>query len=95
LAATATQTVQGWSTEQWNDGLDSLRDREIVDADGALTEHGNDLRELVEDITNDLALAPWAALGEEGAARLVELAKPWRDTVIDQGVFPNGVFNKK
>ncbi|MET0317134.1 MAG: hypothetical protein ABW188_09975 [Rhodococcus fascians] len=86
---------RGWSTEQWNDGLDSLRDREIVDADGALTEHGNDLRELVEDITNDLALAPWAALGEEGAARLVELATPWRDTVIDQGVFPNGVFNKK
>lgn len=86
---------RGWSEEQWNDGVDALRDREILDTNAHLTEHGNDLRALVEDITNDLALAPWAALGEDGAARLVELATPWRDSVVEQGVFPNGVFGKK
>lgn len=85
---------RGWSDEQWNDGVDALRDREILDSNGHLTDHGNDLRALVEDITNDLALAPWAALGEDGAARLVELASPWRDSIIEQGVFPDGVFGK-
>ncbi|WP_072807381.1 SCO6745 family protein [Rhodococcoides yunnanense] len=83
---------RGWSEEQWKDGVDALRDRDVLDVNGDLTEHGSDLRELVEDITNDLALAPWAALGEEGAARLVELGSPWRDSVVDQGVFPSGVF---
>lgn len=83
---------RGWSEEQWNDGVDTLRDREILDSEGRLTEHGSDLRALVEDITNDLALAPWAALGEDGAARLVEFGSPWRDSVIEQGVFPDGVF---
>ncbi|WP_338891815.1 SCO6745 family protein [Rhodococcus sovatensis] len=83
---------RGWSTEQWNAAASNLTDREILDADGALTEHGVDLRKLVEDITDDLALAPWTALGEDGAARLVELASPWRDTVIAQDVFPDGVF---
>jgi hypothetical protein len=85
---------RGWSEEQWNDGVDALKDREILDSNGNLTEHGRDLRNVVEDITDDLALAPWAALGEDGAARLVELATPWRDTVVEQGVFPPGVFGK-
>lgn len=85
---------RGWSHDQWNDASDRLRDREILDADGGLTEHGHDLRNLVEDITNDLALAPWSSLGEDGAARLVELATPWRDTVVDSGVFPDGVFGR-
>ncbi|SNT20530.1 SCO6745 family protein [Rhodococcoides kyotonense] len=85
---------RGWSEEQWNDGVDALRDREILDAHGALTEHGTDLRSVVEDITDDLALAPWAALGEDGAARLVELGTPWRDSIIEQKVFPSGVFGK-
>ncbi|MEO7077446.1 MAG: hypothetical protein ABIY38_01000, partial [Rhodococcus sp. (in: high G+C Gram-positive bacteria)] len=63
-----------------------------LDTDGALTEHGQDIRTLVEDITDDLALAPWASLGEDGAARLVELASPWRDALLAQNVFPDGIF---
>ncbi|MGA9869559.1 MAG: hypothetical protein WBQ44_00200 [Rhodococcus sp. (in: high G+C Gram-positive bacteria)] len=85
---------RGWSHEQWEAASESLRDREILDADGTLTEHGHDLRNLVEDITNDLALAPWTSLGEDGAARLVELGTPWRDSVVEQGVFPDGVFGR-
>ena len=83
---------RGWSSEQWNDAVASLADRELLTADGALTQDGKDLRALVEDITNDLALAPWAALGEDGAARLVALATPWREAIVSQGVIPDGVF---
>ena len=83
---------RGWSREQWDAASDSLVDREILDSEGRLTDHGKDLRVLVEDITNDLALAPWAALGEDGAARLVELATPWRQKLLEQNVFPDGIF---
>ncbi|MDJ0393185.1 hypothetical protein QMK17_07555 [Rhodococcus sp. G-MC3] len=83
---------RGWSTEQWSDAVSTLVDREILDENGGLTEHGKDLRTLVEDITDDLALAPWASLGEDGAARLVELATPWRTSLLEQNVFPDGVF---
>ena len=72
--------------------MSSLSDRELLSADGSLSEDGRDLRKLVEDITNDLATAPWAALGEDGAARLVSLATPWRDALVGHGVFPAGVF---
>jgi hypothetical protein len=83
---------RGWSTEQWNGAVASLADRELLTADGALTQDGKDLRTLVEDITNDLAVAPWAALGEDGAARLVSLATPWRESIVGQGTIPEGVF---
>ena len=81
--------------ERWDSACDSLRDREILDARGELTAEGKELRQLVEDLTDDLALAPWAALGEDGAARLVELATPWRDAIVEAGVFPAGVFGPK
>ncbi|OZE35290.1 MULTISPECIES: hypothetical protein [unclassified Rhodococcus (in: high G+C Gram-positive bacteria)] len=83
---------RGWSTEQWDGAVASLADRELLSSDGALTQDGKDLRTLVEDITNDLAVAPWAALGEDGAARLVSLATPWRETIVGAGVIPEGVF---
>ncbi|CCQ16286.1 putative uncharacterized protein [Rhodococcus sp. AW25M09] len=83
---------RGWSTEQWDSAVLSLSDRELLSADGSLSPDGKDLRKLVEDITNDVAVAPWAALGEDGAARLVSLATPWRDAIIGHGVFPAGVF---
>lgn len=83
---------RGWSTEQWNEAVASLADRELLTADGGLTQDGKDLRTLVEDITNDLAVAPWAALGEDGAARLVSLATPWRESIVGQGTIPEGVF---
>lgn len=86
------RTRRGWSTEQWDSAVSSLSDRELLSAEGSLSEDGRDLRKLVEDITNDLATAPWAALGEDGAARLVSLATPWRDALVGHGVFPAGVF---
>ncbi|MGV8873044.1 MAG: SCO6745 family protein [Rhodococcus sp. (in: high G+C Gram-positive bacteria)] len=83
---------RGWSSEQWDSAVSSLSDRELLSSDGSLSPDGKNLRKLVEDITDDLALAPWAALGEDGAARLVSLATPWRDAIVGQGVFPAGVF---
>ncbi|WP_072688619.1 SCO6745 family protein [Rhodococcus marinonascens] len=89
------QTRRGWTREQWDSACGNLRDREILDARGELTAEGRELRELVEDLTDDLALAPWAALGEDGAARVLELATPWRKAIVAGGVFPAWLFGPK
>lgn len=88
-------TRRGWSRGQWDEAVAGLRDRELLDARGALTEDGRQLRELVEDLTDDLALAAWAGLGAAGAERLAELATPWRDAVVAAGVFPVEVFGPR
>ena len=46
-------------------------------------------------LTDDLALAPWEALGEEGAKRLLELATPWRAALVEQEVFPAALFGPR
>lgn len=88
-------TRRGWSQEQWDGACADLRDRGLLDDRGELTGDGQELRELVEDLTDDLALAPWADLGEEGAKRLTDLARPWRDAVLAAEVFPPGVFGQR
>ena len=61
----------------WSGALESLRDRGWVDTDGAFTELGRQRRAWIEDRTDELAVAPYAAIGEERCARLRALAKPW------------------
>ncbi|MCJ0904233.1 hypothetical protein [Rhodococcus sp. ARC_M6] len=90
------QTRRGWSQEQWNEAVESLKDRELLDrATGELTEDGQDLRDVVEDLTDDLAFAPWDALGESGAKRLLEIAAPWRAALVEQEVFPTALFGPR
>ncbi|TSD47681.1 hypothetical protein FFI94_017110 [Rhodococcus sp. KBS0724] len=90
------QNRRGWSTEQWEQAVRDLQDRELLDRkSGALTEDGQELRDVVEDLTDDLALAPWDALGESGADRLLELAAPWRAALIEQEVFPAALFGPR
>ncbi|TJZ74889.1 hypothetical protein FCG67_21210 [Rhodococcus oryzae] len=83
---------RGWSDEQWRGAVDSLTDRGLLGDDGELTGAGWELRECVEELTDEMAVAPWAALGEDGAARLLELGTDLREVLVDQGVFPDGVY---
>ncbi|RDI21164.1 hypothetical protein DEU38_115106 [Rhodococcus sp. AG1013] len=89
------QNRRGWSQGQWDAAASSLRDRELLDERGGLTEDGRELREVVEDLTDELASAPWTHLGEDGAARLAELAAPWRRTVRESGLFPDTLFGPR
>jgi hypothetical protein len=69
--------TRSWSAEQWAAAADSLRARGLIDAAEVATEAGHAHREAVEQHTDDLALAPLAALGEDGCLRLRELVRPW------------------
>ncbi|NLU83046.1 hypothetical protein [Rhodococcus sp. HNM0569] len=86
---------RGWTEQQWAAGVSALRDRELLDDAGALTEMGREIRTVVEDLTDDLATAPWSALGEDGARRLGELAQPWIDEVRAAKIFPPGTFGPR
>jgi hypothetical protein len=82
----ALQSTRGWTDAEWEAAADRLRERGWL-ADGALTEAGRAHRQHVEDRTDALALAPYAALGEDDCARLRTLARPWSKAVVEAGSF--------
>ncbi|MFJ3903346.1 hypothetical protein [Streptomyces sp. NPDC090025] len=88
-ASEATFAGRGWSEKDWSAARARLAARGLVTPDGAATEAGRALRAEVERRTDELAAAPWAALGTEGTARLADLlGGPWL-AVIGSGVLPS------
>jgi hypothetical protein len=61
---------RGWSDDEWADAADRLRGRGLVDGAGAFTTDGKRVRDHIEDRTDELALDPYATLGDDGVARL-------------------------
>jgi hypothetical protein len=84
------QSTRSWSDDEWAAGLEQLRDRGWVDADGALTEVGRDQREDIERETDRLAVAPWRALDEDACRRLRGLVRPLSKTIVTAGGLPGG-----
>ncbi|MFH9574436.1 hypothetical protein ACH4MG_28350 [Streptomyces sp. NPDC017454] len=79
---------RGWSEHEWAAAGERLRSRGLLAADGTATEAGRALRAGVERRTDELAAAPWQALGAEDTARLAELLGPvWLD-VLGSGLLP-------
>lgn len=83
---------RGWSEEDWQAAVDRLRERGLLDGDGALTPAGTDLRRELEHQTDRLAHAPYRQLGADGVERLAELAAPIAAAVAAAGAFPAGIF---
>ncbi|MFB7611821.1 SCO6745 family protein [Streptomyces gardneri] len=79
---------RGWSAVEWSAARARLVARGVLGADGAVTEEGRALRAQVESRTDELAAAPWDALGPDGTARLAELlGGPWL-SAIGSGLLP-------
>jgi hypothetical protein len=88
----AAKLTRGWSDEQWAAAEGRLRDRGILDAEGALTDAGAALRDRLEVATETAARGPWDHLGPEKTARLEELCRGLSRRVVEAGAFPDGVF---
>ncbi|MFC4605304.1 SCO6745 family protein [Rhodococcus kronopolitis] len=86
---------RGWSREQWDAASNDLRDRGLLADNGTLTELGTEIREVTEDVTDDLAFAPWAELGDAGLDRLTELLTPMRAAIVDAGTYPPNLFGPR
>ena len=87
--------LRGWSQEQWDGAVDALRSRGVLDGDGQLTAAGNELRTQVEDLTDELAFAPWRTVPDDDVQELVSLGEVILDCVRAAGVFPSQAFGPR
>lgn len=79
---------RGWTGQEWSAARERLAGRGWLDAGGQATERGRRGREEVERMTDELAAAPYRALGSDGCARLTELCGPVFGAVIGAGMLP-------
>lgn len=81
------QLNRGWSDEDWDAARARLVDRGWFDDDG-ITDDGRRARQRIEETTDTLAAAPWAAIGGNESERLFALVHPLAQRVIDAGGIP-------
>ncbi|GCE31064.1 hypothetical protein KDA_65480 [Dictyobacter alpinus] len=82
------QLNRGWSDEEWNAASDRLIQRGWLDASGTLTAAGKEVRQFIEQRTDNLALPPWQALGIEKFERLLSSMNKFRNTILAQKGIP-------
>jgi hypothetical protein len=68
--------TRAWTDAQFDAATERLQSRGVLDADGALTDHGGDVREQIEQATDQQMAAAIAALGDD-AAELFGFLGPW------------------
>ena len=84
IPAEALRTTRAWSEGEWADGVERVRLMGWL-ADGpelSLSRAGQRRRQSIEDRTDELAVYPYEAIGEEGCARLRELTRPLSAAVM-------------
>ena len=81
VPAETLRTSRAYSEAEWAAGVEDLRARGVIEADGSFTDAGRTAREQVERMTDDLSLVAYEAIGEEGSDRLRALARPFSKVV--------------
>lgn len=90
VPAAALQATRAWTDDEWAAAVEELARRGLVDSDGAFTEAGRAQRARIEDLTDRLAAAPWAALGTERCAELRALGRVLSQRIVDAGLLAIG-----
>ncbi len=87
VPAAALRATRAWSDVDWEAGVESVRSRGWLEPgpDLGLSEAGRAHRRDIEDRTDQLSLAPYAALGEQSCERLRQLTRPMSRAVVDSG----------
>ncbi|MEU7059306.1 hypothetical protein [Streptomyces sp. NPDC046197] len=80
---------RAWPEEEWAGTKERLRKRGLLEGD-CLSSEGVLLRRHIEDRTDRLALAAYAALGDADCERLAELADPFGRAVVEAGLLKLG-----
>ena len=87
--------LRGWTEDEWAEGTDGLRLRGLLDAGGALTMQGAELRAQIEDLTDALAYVPWRGVSDDDAAEVATVAASIRKAVRSAGLFPGVAFGPR
>jgi hypothetical protein len=85
------QGSRGWSADDWNTAVERLATRGLVEIDGRATAAGRALRDDIERRTDELAAVPYASVGDEGVASLLDALDAPARRIASSGEirFPN------
>lgn len=81
------QRTRAWPDDEWAAAEARVAERGWLAEDGTLTDAGRAHRDRVEAVTDEQALRPWRALGDEACDRLRALVRPWSKAISESGVF--------
>ena len=84
ITAESLRTSRGWTEPEWDAGVERLRADGWLEDDSTpvLTPAGQRRRKSIEDRTDELSVFPYEAIGEDGCARLRELARPLTAAIL-------------
>lgn len=79
------RSTRGWSIDEWAGAVESMRSRGWLTGTDELvmTDLGRAERGELEDQTDELAAAPYDALGEEACQELRGLVRPWSKVLAE------------
>lgn len=77
--------TRGFSTETWAEADRTVVGLGYVDTDGKLTDRGASERESIEVATDEAAMAPWLAIGQNQADWLRATVRPWSRAIVASG----------
>jgi len=85
------QQSRGWTADDWGAAVERLATRGLVHSDGTATDEGASEHERIERRTDELAAAPYTAVGDDTLDRLISQLEPAARTVAGAGeiTFPN------
>jgi hypothetical protein len=85
------QRGRGWSADDWNAAVERLASRGLVEIDGRATAAGRARRDDIEHRTDELAVAPYASVGDDVVASLLDALDPPARRIAASGeiMFPN------
>jgi hypothetical protein len=64
---------RGITDQEWDAAVERLASRGLLGATGEFTPEGRAFKQAIEDRTDELALQPYASIGEEASARLLAM----------------------
>jgi hypothetical protein len=87
VPAAVLKATRAWNDAAWNTAVEGLRVKGIIEAaDDSYTEKGRKLRQRIEERTDALSVAPYAALGDDACERLRTLGRPLSQAVLAAGL---------
>jgi hypothetical protein len=88
VPAATLQETRAWPDEAWRAACERLRDRGLLEAgdDLVFTDAGDAQRRRIEDRTDACAVVAYEPLGDDGCARLRELARPLSRAIVERGL---------
>lgn len=86
VSAKVLASSRAWSEDEWAGAVEGLVSRGIVNPDGSFTDKGREQRGRIEAVTDELSVAPYAAIGAERCDRARELARPLSRAIVDSGM---------